>query len=595
MEHKKVTSNPCAGANFFDELDFSHIVVQKAFEAINKHNMLQNDSKEQDKFYSGSYSDQSDQSQTAQNKKTHKETANFPIVLMVSGGSDSTALCLLVHELSQMGFVVPSQITVLHVNHGLRGKDADNDALFVKKLAGLCGFGIEVKRIDIDSCLDNFEGNVENAGRFLRYELSCDLLNNLCIKAGTPLKKGRIWVAHTQDDRVETFFMRSIVGTGPGGLASIRYINGRIARPILNTTREELRDYIKKRVSTLGWQLDNPDDAQVEGGFWREDLTNYNTDGFRTFVRHELIPLAKQKNPNLGNTLSRTMDLIEDEDNMVQDAVEQLKSSALSLEGEQGQVAYRASCQDSYHTVDKCIHYVSKVAPPSRYVLDLEQMKDIQTPLLRRLIYSICKDILPYEKRIEQRHIDLIMRSMLQRTFAIDLPGGAHVYREYDLLIFEIGSNDVASCKKSSDLGKHCSIHLPVPSSIMIDEHTKISVYHIDNKGEDNISFAKSHASKTEKIALVDEESLLKACNEKNTLTITYRHNGDVVYPLGMGGKKKKLSDIFVDKKIPRQNRDNALIVRAGNSIVWVVGVVHDNRFRVRNNKPMLCIRVEDV
>lgn len=595
MEHKKVTSNPCVEANFLDEIDFSHIVVQKAFEAINKHNMLQNASNEQDKFYSDSYSDQSDQSKTSQNKKTQEETAKFPIVLMVSGGSDSTALCLLVHELSQMGFVEPSQITVLHVNHGLRGKDADNDALFVKKLAGLCGFGIEVKRIDIDSCLDNFEGNIENAGRFLRYELANDLLNILCTKTGIPLQKGRIWVAHTQDDRVETFFMRSIVGTGPGGLASIRYTNGRVARPILNTTREELRDYIKKRVSALGWQLDDPDVAQVDRGYWREDLTNYNTDGFRTFVRHELIPLAKQKNPNLGNTLSRTMDLIEDEDNMVQDAVEQLKSSALSIEGEQGQNTYRVSCQDSYHTVNECTSHVSKVSPSSRYALDLEQTKDIQTPLLRRLIYSICKDILPYEKRIEQRHIDLIMSSMLQRTFAIDLPGGVHVYREYDLLIFEIGSNDGENYKKSSDLDEHCKIHLSVPGSTMIDEHTKISVYHIDNIGEDNISFAKNRANRTDKIAFVDEESLLSACKEKSMLTITHRHDGDVVYPLGMGGKKKKLSDIFVDKKIPRQKRDNVPIIRAGNSIVWVVGVVYDGRFKVRNNKPMLCIQVDDV
>ncbi len=602
MTHDISTKDKGALAGSLASITPSHVVIKKTLVAIDKYDMLQ--------AKSGNLVSCCDEvlnhsSSIQQSKQPNEAVANqndsfqFPIVLMVSGGSDSTALCLLVHELSQMGLVDLTQITVLHVNHGLRGADADNDALFVQRLANLCSFLAEVRHIDIDSCLDKFDGNVENAGRFLRYELADELLNSLCAKAGVEAQNGRIWVAHTQDDRVETFFMRSIVGTGPGGLASIRYTNGRVARPILNTTRDELRDYIKSRISKLGWQLDKPSVAQVNGGLWREDSTNYATDGFRTFVRHKLVPMAKQKNPNLGNTLARTMDLIQDEDDMVQDAVEQIKSSAFSIMGEQRQEGKHKQ------TIKEDISHLAKLSESSlsiKYALDINQVQDLQSPLLRRLIYSICKDILPYQKRIEQRHIDLIVGSMHQPNFALDLPGGARVFREYDSLIFEADSHeDKVNVQYSehgaqfSELGKDNDIFLQVPGSVQIDEHTKISIFQVDCQDKDNISFAKTQAGKTDKVAFVDKENLLATCDQQNTLIITHRYDGDIVYPLGMGGKKKKLSDIFVDKKIPRAKRDTVLIVRAGNSIVWVVGVLSDDRFKVRNNKPMLCLQIEEI
>ena len=534
--------------------------------------------------------------------------ANSPIVLMVSGGSDSTAMCLLAHELVQEDFIEPGRITVLHVNHGLRGDDSFNDAVFVERLAGLAGFPFELRYIDIYSQLEELGGNVESAGRYLRYEVASQLADELCEKAGVDPADGRIWVAHTQDDRVETFFMRAIVGTGPGGFASIRYSNGRVVRPLLDTTREQLRGYIAQRVDALGWQLDPADVAQVPGGLWREDVTNYDTHGFRAFVRHELVPLAKQRNPNLGATLSRTIDLITEENDAIEVYVGKARARAVSTDG-------------------------------NRTVIDLGEVQDLEKPFLRRLVYSVCKDVLPVGERIEQKHIDIIMSSMDRPGFSMDLPGDVRVFHEYGNLVFETRCASGPAWASLED-----EVELPVPGHVFIGMHIRVSVSRVDptdvaafagaaaNGGDavgpgaaatdaagaeapglassvhlsvGNVEYAKAHSSSG--TVFVDEGRLLAACcevypepegadsGEGPHLVISHREPGDFVCPLGMGGAHKKLSDVFVDKKIRRSARDEALVIRAGSSIVWVVGVVQDERFRVSDGRSMLRIDVENV
>ena len=113
--------------------------------------------------------------------------------------------------------------------------------------------------------------------------------------------------------RDRSFYMRSIVGTGPGGFRSMRYANGPVARPLMDTSREELRAYVEKRERS-----GKPVACDAEGGLWREDATNAHTDRFRAYVRHEIVPRAKERNPQLLNVLGRTMNLIADEDDFME-------------------------------------------------------------------------------------------------------------------------------------------------------------------------------------------------------------------------------------------------------------------------------------
>ena len=243
--------------------------------------------------------------------------ADTPALLMVSGGSDSTALSYIACELRERGAL--GQLAMLHVNHRLRGEDADEDARFVAQLAELLDVPLFSCDIDIAGEAQRTGENVEAVARRERYLAANEALESLCLHAATPLADGRILTAHTADDRVESFYMRSIVGTGPGGFRAMKYRNGPVVRPLLDASREELRAYIAEH------ERDGAPVACDDAGcLWREDATNAHTDRFRAYVRHEIVPRAKERNPQLLEVLSRTMNLIADEDDMLEDMVDGL-------------------------------------------------------------------------------------------------------------------------------------------------------------------------------------------------------------------------------------------------------------------------------
>ena len=229
------------------------------------------------------------------------------VLLMVSGGSDSTALAYLGAALREAGDVGP--VAMLHVNHQLRGEDADADERFVAALAEALDIPLFICSIDIAAEAERSRENVEAVARRERYLAANEALRSMCQHEGRPLSEARIFTAHTADDRIENFYMRSIVGTGPGGFRSMLYRNGPVVRPLLDVTRDELRDYLSARESAGETVV-----RDESGALWREDATNAHTDRFRAYVRHKIVPVAKEWNSALPEVLTRSMNLIADED-----------------------------------------------------------------------------------------------------------------------------------------------------------------------------------------------------------------------------------------------------------------------------------------
>ncbi len=250
-----------------------------------------------------------------------------PVLLMVSGGSDSTALAYLASELHAAQLVGP--LAMLHVNHQLRGEDADEDARFVEDLARLLDIPLFLCEIDVGAEAARTGGNVEAVARRERYLAANEALRSLCLHAAAPLADGRIFTAHTADDRAESFYMRSIVGTGPGGFRSMRYANGPVARPLMDMSREALRAYVENRE-----RAGAPVACDAEGRLWREDATNAHTDRFRAYVRHEIVPRAKERNPQLLDVLGRTMNLIADEDDFMEGLAEGVAARCVTWLGD---------------------------------------------------------------------------------------------------------------------------------------------------------------------------------------------------------------------------------------------------------------------
>ena len=169
--------------------------------------------------------------------------------------------------------------------------------------------------------------------------------------------------------------MRSIVGTGPGGFRSMRYLNGQVARPLLDCGRDELRRYIIERI-----ERERPVVRDGEEMLWREDATNEHTDRFRAYVRHEMVPRAKERNPQLLVTLTRTMNLIGDEDDMLDDM-------ANDLIGRQ----------------------VTWLEPAEEGCLLSPLFAAERLPLQRRVVFKVLGFLLGAEERVETSAVDAVL------------------------------------------------------------------------------------------------------------------------------------------------------------------------------------------
>ena len=117
----------------------------------------------------------------------HRELATplTPVLLMVSGGSDSTALAYAAAELHDVGDL--GSLAILHVNHQLRGADADADEEFVRELAHCIDIDFSAVRIDVGALAESEHGNIEAIARRERYAAANDALSDLCQRAGAPI------------------------------------------------------------------------------------------------------------------------------------------------------------------------------------------------------------------------------------------------------------------------------------------------------------------------------------------------------------------------------------------------------------------------
>lgn len=212
------------------------------------------------------------------------------IVVGVSGGPDS--VCLL-DVLAKIATKSGMRLIIAHVNYGLRGEDSKKDEYFVRKLAEK--YGIRSSVFEAKS-----KGKIsENVLRETRYEFF--------EKVRKKNKFGLIAVAHNTDDQVETFLMRIIRGAGLQGLSAMKYKNGKIIRPLLDVSRKEILEYLKKN------------DLK-----FREDKTNLQNLFFRNKVRNELIPyLEKNFNPNIRRTIFRSIDNIAEDYSLIAGLAEQ--------------------------------------------------------------------------------------------------------------------------------------------------------------------------------------------------------------------------------------------------------------------------------
>ena len=202
------------------------------------------------------------------------------VVVGLSGGADSVALLHLLLSLREE--LSLSAVTALHVNHGLRGEEALRDQRFVEQLCEQLGVPLTVCTCDVAALAAERRIGVEEAGRAARYQK--------LEEAAAALPMGRIATAHTASDNVETLLLHLCRGSGLHGLAGIPPVRGRVVRPLIDCTREEIETY-----------------CEEHGLAYVTDSTNTDVSYARNRIRQLVVPQLKAINPQAETAIGRVI------------------------------------------------------------------------------------------------------------------------------------------------------------------------------------------------------------------------------------------------------------------------------------------------
>ena len=200
------------------------------------------------------------------------------ILLAISGGIDSVCLADL---LIRSGY----NVEFAHCNFKLREEESDQDEIFVSDLANKNKIPFHHISFDTNHYALSNKLSIQMAARELRYEWF--------EKVRREISADYIAIAHNQNDNIETFFINLINGTGLKGLRAIQNKNNFIVRPLMFASRNQIGEYVKSKSLNF-----------------REDSSNKSKKYQRNKVRHDLMPLLKQINPSIENTIADEIEII---------------------------------------------------------------------------------------------------------------------------------------------------------------------------------------------------------------------------------------------------------------------------------------------
>ena len=489
--------------------------------------------------------------------------AAAPVILMVSGGADSMALLhMAATEPLDLGDgvglarVAKERLHVLHVNHLLRGADADADQHFVQETCNSLGIPCTVLRVNVAKLAQERDGNVEEIGRRVRYDAARELAQKLCVEQGVSRQKAKILTAHMADDRAETFMMNVMRGSGMSGLASIPRHRGLIYRPLLDYTHDQLKDWLKAR-----------------GLDWHEDATNTDTHYLRAYMRHNVLPLLKARNPLLVQTVCKIADLMTDEDDYLE------AKAARKLR----QITLRKS--------------------ESSLVLDALKLSSTDVVIARRVVRIVARQLIP-EAWLEFKHVDAVLEAVAAGVGVANLPQNLEARVRLGTVTFSFtgaarsaaGAGGVAATNGepagTSPAAATFGEHLAVPGTLELADGRVLSARILPvEHGFDVVSYATAHSQEW-----LGESVLLdaRACGvdpvHGGSLWVSGPEAGDTIQPLGMHGQSKKISDLLGEAGVPVESRSMMPIVRTNirGHVVWVAGIRPDERVKCTQDTKQL-------
>ncbi|MBS5145824.1 MAG: tRNA lysidine(34) synthetase TilS [Butyricicoccus pullicaecorum] len=420
------------------------------------------------------------------------------VLVALSGGADSVALLLVLRELGY-------PVYVYHLNHCLRGEESERDAEFVHSLCTKLHVSCTIEREDVQGYAQQLGESIETAARRLRYER----LRRCAQEQGIE----RIATAHTADDNLETMLFHLARGTGAKGMTGIPPVRGNLIRPIFRAVRTEIEVYL-----------------ETVGQTFVTDSSNLTLDYTRNRIRHAVVPVLRQINPQCAGAAARLAQQLRADDG----ALCTLAQQALARGKTQNGIALCAF--DTFPAVQ------------SRMLMQL--LTEAGVPM----------------QQVSARHIGLLTALLTSGDFrSCSLPAGFRAYREQDCLrvIYE-------------------PERLPIPlfdgfAARLWDTATKLTI----TRKKPNEVFPKT----------CDTFQVDCGTIKFGTLTARVMRSGDRLRLSGARGSRQ-LKRIFADRHIPPSVQARLAVLEDCQGIVAVqsVGIAYD---RIPCGNDILEIRFE--
>ena len=316
-------------------------------------------------------------------KKYNLFSENDKVIVAVSGGADSVALLFLLSSLKEEYNL---ELFVAHFNHQIRGEESETDVLFVQRIAQQLNLPFIVKKRDVPAYAKRRKLSLEEAARDLRYKFLEE----------TAKKKGatKIALGHNKDDQIETVLMRLLRGGGSqglGGMSPKRIIakGASIVRPLIETSRKEILDFLKQKKIKF-----------------REDSSNRETVYLRNRVRHRLLPYLERYNPRIGQILFNTAENLREENEYLQEI-----------------------SREAFSRVSQCAK--------KKVILSLDKLDNFHPALQKRILRLAIKKAKGDTRQITYQHwqsLDGLINKNKKNLF-LDLPQ-LRIQKEYDRIVF---------------------------------------------------------------------------------------------------------------------------------------------------------------
>lgn len=416
------------------------------------------------------------------------------LLIAISGGIDSVVLTHLFHKLK-------FKISLAHCNFSLRGKESNEDEEFVKNLGEKLQIPTYSVKFETEAYATEKGISTQMAARDLRYDWFQKIAkeNNI----------DYIITGHQKDDVLETFLINLTRGTGLDGLLGIPEIQGNIVRPFMVFTRNEILVYAAKKKIP-----------------WREDRTNSSIRYVRNKIRHKVVPILKELNPNLLDTFYNTLENLKGSQQIGKDHIQNIKEKIT---------------HSHKNEVHFSIQELKKLSNPKIYLFEL----------LKEYGFTAWNDVADLLDSQSGKQVFSKTHRLLKDRDVLIL---SEILQQEEIERFEISKN---------------TTEINIPIALKLET--------VD------IPFdTKNHQNKVLEELIFDDNTTIFVDFDKIEFPLILRkwQKGDFFFPIGLNGKKK-VGKFFKDEKLSLNDKENVWLLCSKNDIIWVVEKRLDERFKV--------------